>query len=64
MKWMESRLNADTEEGEALRRDYLAAHEHLLAKRNAIEDLGTDFSGGGMPERVKCLYVVHRLRAC
>ena len=58
MKWMESRLNADTEEGETLRRDYQAAHEHYLAERNAIEDLGTDFSGGGMPERVKCLHVL------
>ena len=27
-------------------------------RRNAIEDLGTDFSGGGMPERVKCLHVL------
>ena len=58
MKWMEARLNADTAEGDALRRDYLAAHEHFLAERNAIEDLGTDFSGGGMPERVKCLHVL------
>ena len=58
MKWMETRLDGDTEEGEALRRDYQAAHEHYLAERNAIEDLGTDFSGGGMPERVKCLHVL------
>lgn len=58
MKWMEARLNADSDEGEALRRDYQAAHEHFLAERNAIEDLGTDFSGGGMPERVKCLHVL------
>lgn len=58
MKWMESRLGADSEEGEALRADYLAAHEHYLAKRNALHDLGTDFSGGGMPDRVKCLHVL------
>lgn len=58
MKWMENRLNADSDEGEDLRADYLAAHEHFLAERNAIEDLGTDFSGGGMPERVKCLHVL------
>ncbi|OFT82161.1 DUF501 domain-containing protein [Corynebacterium sp. HMSC29G08] len=58
MKWMESRLNADTEDGEALRADYRAAHEHFLAKRNALHDLGTDFSGGGMPDRVKCLHVL------
>ncbi|WJY68515.1 DUF501 domain-containing protein [Corynebacterium auris] len=54
MKWMEARLAVD----EALRQDYRNAHEHYLATRNAIEDLGTDFSGGGMPERVKCLHVL------
>lgn len=54
MKWMESRL-AGSEE---LQQDYQAAHEHYLAERNAIEDLGTDFSAGGMPERVKCLHVL------
>ena len=54
MKWMESRLSEDKE----LAADYHQAHEHFLAKRNAIEDLGTDFSGGGMPERVKCLHVL------
>jgi len=54
MKWMESRLAEDKE----LAADYHHAHEHFLAKRNKIEDLGTDFSGGGMPERVKCLHVL------
>lgn len=54
MKWMEQRLGEDA----ALARDYRAAHEHYLAKRNAIEDLGTTFSGGGMPDRVKCLHVL------
>ena len=54
MKWMESRL-ADAEE---LQRDYKEAHEYYLAERNAIEDLDTEFSGGGMPERVKCLHVL------
>lgn len=54
MKWMESRLAED----EALQQDYHAAHEHFLATRNALEDLGTDFSGGGMPNRVKCLHVL------
>ena len=54
MKWMESRL-AGSEE---LQQDYQAAHEHYLAERNAIENLGTDFSAGGMPERVKCLHVL------
>lgn len=54
MKWMESHLAEDQE----LAADYRQAHEHFLAKRNEIEDLGTDFSGGGMPERVKCLHVL------
>lgn len=54
MKWMESRLSADPD----LAQDYREAHENYLRQRNAIEDLGTDFSGGGMPERVKCLHVL------
>ncbi|WP_026209468.1 DUF501 domain-containing protein [Corynebacterium caspium] len=54
MKWMESRLATDVE----LAADYQRAHEEFLAERNAIEDLGTDFSGGGMPDRVKCLHVL------
>lgn len=54
MKWQTARLA----ESEELQADYQAAHENFLAKRNAIEDLGTDFSGGGMPERVKCLHVL------
>ena len=47
MKWMEARL----EEDEQLQADYRNAHEHFLKERNAMEDLGTDFSGGGMPDR-------------
>lgn len=54
MKWMTSRLASDAE----LAADYQAAHEHFLAVRNGMEDLGTDFSGGGMPDRVKCLHVL------
>ncbi len=54
MKWMESRLQSDPE----LAADYLRAHEYYLARRNEIEDLGTTFSGGGMPDRVKCLHVL------
>ena len=54
MKWMEARLGSDAE----LKADYEAAHRHYLEKRNSIEDLGTDFSGGGMPDRVKCLHVL------
>lgn len=54
MKDMTTRL----EEDEALAADYLAAHKWFLDERNKIEDLGTEFSGGGMPERVKCLHVL------
>lgn len=54
MNWMSERLTHDTE----LAEDYRKAHEFYLKERNAIEDLGTDFSGGGMPDRVKCLHVL------
>nr|WP_255549557.1 DUF501 domain-containing protein [Corynebacterium sp. TAE3-ERU12] len=54
MRTMTERLRTD----EDLRADYTRAHEHYLAERNAIEDLGTDFSGGGMPDRVKCIHVL------
>ena len=54
MNWMTDRLNTDLE----LRADYQRAHDYYLAKRNTLADLGTDFSGGGMPDRVKCLHVL------
>lgn len=47
-----------------LRRDpdlaagYRRAHESYLAERDAIESLGTTFSAGGMPHRVKCLHAL------
>lgn len=54
MVWMTQRLGEDAK----LQADYQRAHEYYLARRNAMEDLGTNFSGGGMPERVKCLHVL------
>jgi hypothetical protein len=54
MKGMTDRLGRDTELAAA----YRAAHESYLAERDEIESLGTDFSGGGMPDRVKCLHVL------
>ena len=54
MREMSERLDADPELAAAYRR----AHESFLAERDAIEPLGTTFSGGGMPDRVKCLHVV------
>lgn len=54
MKDMTERLQASEELAAA----YLRAHESFLAERDAIESLGTTFSGGGMPDRVKCLHVV------
>lgn len=54
MREMSQRLTEDAELAAA----YRAAHESYLAERNAIESLGTEFTGGGMPDRVKCLHVL------
>ncbi|MFW0796262.1 DUF501 domain-containing protein [Gordonia sp. CPCC 205515] len=54
MKDMTARLAEDPRLAAAYRR----AHESYLAERDAIEALGTDFTGGGMPDRVKCLHVL------
>ena len=54
MKEMTARLVADPELAGAYRR----AHESYLRERDAVEPLGTRFSGGGMPDRVKCLHVL------
>jgi len=54
MREMTERLQHDPELAAAYRR----AHESYLAERDAIESLGTRFSGGGMPDRVKCLHVL------
>ncbi|MFZ2512057.1 MAG: DUF501 domain-containing protein [Gordonia sp. (in: high G+C Gram-positive bacteria)] len=54
MREMSARLLDDTELAAA----YRAAYESYLAERDAIESLGTDFAGGGMPDRVKCLHVL------
>ena len=51
---MTERLQQDEDLAAAYRR----AHESYLAERDAIESLGTTFTGGGMPDRVKCLHVV------
>lgn len=54
MREMTSRLEHNPELAAA----YRQAHASYLAERDDIEPLGTRFSGGGMPERVKCLHVV------
>jgi hypothetical protein len=54
MREMTERLTRDPE----LAANYRSAHESYLAERNEIESLGTDFTGGGMPDRVKCLHVL------
>jgi hypothetical protein len=61
MREMTGRLVSDA--GLAAR--YLVAHQDYLARRNAIEALGTEVSAGGMPQRVKCLHVLvaHALAA-
>ncbi|MBB3035970.1 DUF501 domain-containing protein [Hoyosella altamirensis] len=54
MKDMTESLSADLE----LAAGYESAHEDYLRERDSIESLGTEFSGGGMPDRVKCLHVL------
>lgn len=54
MRDMTDRLAQDP----GLAGSYRRAHEAYLAERDAIEPLGTQFSGGGMPDRVKCLHVL------
>jgi hypothetical protein len=54
MRAMTARLAEDADLAAAYRR----AHESYLAERDAVEPLGTTFSGGGMPDRVKCLHVL------
>jgi uncharacterized protein len=54
MREMTERLRHDDE----LAAGYRRAHESYLAERDAIESLGTAFSAGGMPDRVKCLHVL------
>lgn len=51
---MTDRLHGDP----GLAAGYRAAHQSYLAERDAIESLGTTFTGGGMPDRVKCLHVL------
>jgi hypothetical protein len=51
-------MTARLAENPELADHYRRAHESYLAERDAIEPLGTDFTGGGMPERVKCLHVL------
>jgi uncharacterized protein len=54
MKEMTVRLDTDPDLATAYRR----AHDSYLAERDAIEPLGTTFSAGGMPDRIKCLHVL------
>ncbi len=54
MREMTERLREDPELAAA----YLRAHRSYLAERDAIEPIGTSFSAGGMPDRVKCLHVL------
>jgi hypothetical protein len=54
MREMTDRLSRDPQLAEHYRR----AHESYLAERDEIDSLGTTFTGGGMPDRVKCLHVL------
>src|ERR1700752_2381867 len=53
MREMTDRLRQDPQLAAAYRR----AHESYLAERDALESLGTTFSGGGMPERGESVHV-------
>lgn len=61
MAEMTERLATDPE----LRAAYERAHEVYLAQRDALGELPTRVSAGGMPDRVKCLHVLvaHSLAA-
>ncbi|MYW69146.1 DUF501 domain-containing protein [Streptomyces sp. SID8379] len=61
MKEMTERLKTDEE----LAKQYRAAHDDYIARRDAIEVLENFPSAGGMPDRVKCLHVLvaHSLAA-
>lgn len=54
MREMTDRLAADAD----LAASYAEAHRDYLARRDAIEPLGTTVTAGGMPHRVKCLHVL------
>jgi hypothetical protein len=54
MREMTERIGTDADLAAA----YRAAHQDYLARRDAIDPLGTEISAGGMPTRVKCLHVL------
>ena len=54
MREMTERLAADPE----LAARHQEAYQDYLARRDAIEPLGTTVAAGGMPTRVKCLHVM------
>ena len=53
MRTMTDRLASDADYA----RRYRAAYDDYLARRDALESLGTTVAAGGMPDRVKCLHV-------
>ena len=61
MREMTERLETDAD----LAARYRAAHEDYLRRRDALGDLPTRVTAGGMPDRVKCLHalVAHSLAA-
>ena len=65
-QWMEM-LNEKLREDDELAKAYADAHRDYIAKRDAIEKVDeiSDFSAGGMPDRVKCLHALlgHSLAA-
>lgn len=61
MREMTARLQDDAD----LAARYRAAYDDYLARRDAIDPLGSTAAAGGMPNRVKCLHalVAHALAA-
>ena len=59
MREMTERLTVDPD----LRAAYNEAHLSYLRERDALGELDTDATAGGMPDRVKCLHalVAHSL---
>jgi hypothetical protein len=54
MREMTERLDSDPE----LAAGYRSAHEDYLRRRDALDELPTRVSAGGMPGRVKCLHAL------
>lgn len=57
------KMSAELQSNSELASKYRLAHQSYLKDRNQLTNLHTEFTGGGMPDRVKCLHflVAHSL---